>query len=91
VQVVGDLAKRIKTLEANKLTADKETLERTPAASLADLYKSAIGAEETKIDGRSSLAKSGPEETQPAAPSQLTGLGAVISQRNREIEHGGVQ
>jgi hypothetical protein len=94
VQVVGDLAKRIETLEENKLTVDKEILERTPAASLADLYKSVIGSEETKVDGRSTLARSGPEETKseaPVNPKLGGGLASVIAQRNIEIERGGVQ
>ena len=93
VQVVGDLAKRIETLEANKLTVDKEILERTPAASLADLYKSVIGSEETKVDGRSSLAKSGPEEAKvdTTGSSGLSGIAGVIAHRNEEIERGGVQ
>jgi hypothetical protein len=94
VQVVGDLAKRIETLEENKLTVDKEILERTPAASLADLYKSVIGSEETKVDGRSALARSGPEETKseaPVNPNLGGGLASVIAQRNIEIERGGVQ
>jgi hypothetical protein len=93
VQVVGDLAERIKVLEANKLTIDKETIERTPAASLADLYKSVIGSEEAKVDGRSKLAKSGPEEA-PVEESNSRlggGLAGIIAQRNVEIERGGVQ
>jgi hypothetical protein len=45
-------------------------LAETPAASLADLlrgamgHERAVGSKETRIDGRSSLAKSGPEETE---------------------------
>ena len=92
VQVVGDLAERIKTLEANKLTIDKETVERTPAASLADLYKSTVGAEEAKVDGRSKLAKSGPDEApveDAASGSRFGGgIAGVIAQRNQEIERG---
>jgi hypothetical protein len=87
------LAKRIETLEENKLIVDKETLEQTPAASLAELYKSVVGSEETKVDGRSKLAKSGPEESSEDVSSSRYGggLAAVIAQRNREIESGGVQ
>lgn len=91
VQVVGDLAERIKTLEGNKLALDQKTIEETPGASLADLYKSVIGAPETKVDGRSTLAKSGPEEAQTDLVHPGGGLAAVISQRNTEIERGGVQ
>ncbi len=95
VQVVGNLAERIEALEANKLTIDKEVLERTPAASLSDLYKSVIGSEEAKLDGRTALAKSAPEETKSEAPVVNPhlggGLASVIAQRNIEIERGGVQ
>ncbi len=95
VQVVGNLAERIEALEANKLTIDKEVLERTPAASLSDLYKSVIGSEEAKLDGRTALAKSAPEETKSEAPVVNphlgSGLASVIGQRNIEIERGGVQ
>ena len=91
VEVVSDLAKRVKGLEENKLTLDKETLESTPAASLMDLYQSSvIGAPETKIDGRTSLAKSGPEEApaqSPGAPG-ISGLAAHIARRNQQIERG---
>lgn len=92
VQVVGDLAERLKALEANKLTIDKETLEHTPAASLADLYKSVVGSEETKVDGRSKLARSGPEEA-PVEDAAIGsrfggGLASVIVKRNQEIERG---
>jgi hypothetical protein len=94
VQVVGDVVKRLERLEDNKLALDKKTIEETPAASLADLYKSVIGAEEAKVDGRSSLAKSGPEEPEPDKDPGSRfggGLAAVIARRNQEIERGGVQ
>lgn len=93
VLVVGNLATRIETLEANKLTLDQKTLEETPGASLADLFKSVVGSEEAKVDGRSSLAKSGPEETKPEAPGGNMGnvLANTIAQKNHEIERGGVQ
>jgi hypothetical protein len=90
VKVVGDLAKRIETLEENKLTLDRKTIDETPAASLADLYKSVVGSEETKVDGRSALAKSGPAETkpEPSNPKLGGGIATVIAQRNLEIERG---
>ncbi|MCP4083229.1 MAG: hypothetical protein GY743_23655, partial [Planctomycetaceae bacterium] len=52
VTVVGDLAERVKSLEVDKEIIEKETLERTPGASLSDLYKSVIGSPEAKVDGR---------------------------------------
>jgi hypothetical protein len=90
-EVVGSLVARIEAIEANKLTVDKDTVERTPAASLTDLYKSVIGAEETKVDGRTALAKSGPEETATPTGQHFKTLSDVIIQRNREIERGEVQ
>jgi len=93
VELIGNLVDRVQTLETNKLAIDKETLEHTPAASLTDIHKSVIGSPETKVDGRSSLAKSGPQE----APMDGTGsrfgggITAIIGQRNQEIERGGVQ
>ena len=93
VQVVAALAESVKSLQANKLTVDKETLEATPAASLTELHKSIIGSPETKVDGRSSLAKSGPEEAPIDGSGSRFGGGitAIIGQRNQEIERGGVQ
>lgn len=91
VEVVGALAASVKELQENKLTIDKDILEQTPAASLMDLYQSVIGAPEAKIDGRSSLAKSGPEEAAPEAPvgSRMGGgLAGHIAQRNQQIERG---
>jgi len=58
-----------------------EQLAATPAASLTDLlrgamgYERAIGNKEARIDGRSALAKSGPEETEPSADAtQFTAI-----------------
>jgi hypothetical protein len=41
----------------------KETIANTPAASLFEQIQSAIGSDDTYIDGRTKLAKAGPEET----------------------------
>jgi len=44
----------------------KETLEETPRISLIELAaKSVIGKEETVVDGRKTIAKDGPKETDP--------------------------
>lgn len=96
VELMGNFANRLDSLEANKIVLDQKTLDETPGASLADLYKSVIGSPETKLDGRSALAKSGPEETKPDTTAPIGsrtggGLAAVIAQRNQEIERGGVQ
>ncbi|MCP4083139.1 MAG: hypothetical protein GY743_23200, partial [Planctomycetaceae bacterium] len=84
------LAERVKSLEVDKEIIEKETLERTPGASLSDLYKPVIGSPEAKVDGRSTLAKSGPEEAAPETPLSggLASIIAHIAQRNSEIERG---
>lgn len=71
--ILTPLNERITTLEANikelKEASDKrdEALKGTPTASLSALIssiaQSAIGAPETRVDGRTSLAQSKPKET----------------------------
>jgi len=93
-EIVGGLVKRVEALETGNSQVEKEILERTPAASLNDLYKSVIGSEEAAIDGRTSLAKAGPKEAEAPNTSGSRfggGIAAVIAQRNREIEQGGMQ
>ncbi len=80
--IVTPLVERIKTLEdglkAVKEASDKrdEALKGTPTASLSaligDIAKSAIGQEETRVDGRTKLAESKPKET--AAQEGRTGI-----------------
>lgn len=63
----------IKSLE-HKQKEQAAELELTPAASLAQMIKSAvIGADETRVDGRSSEAKDTPKET-PALATGQTGV-----------------
>lgn len=59
--------KELKQADATKIA---EAAAVTPPASLAAMIAQqfrAVGAEETRIDGRSTLAKSKPQETQPTA------------------------
>ena len=56
----------------------KEVAELTPAASLADLVQvryaqRAVGSEAAKVDGRTSLAKAGPEHAKEE-PTRYTGI-----------------
>lgn len=80
--LVNPMIERIDQLEATmkeiKETTEKqkEMLVGTPAASLATLItgfaQSAIGAESTRVDGRTSLAKSKPVETAPTSQNGKT-------------------
>lgn len=56
---------RMAKLEQSDEAKIKQAVEDTPAASLGSIYNSAIGQDETKVDGREKLAKSKPKETQP--------------------------
>jgi hypothetical protein len=73
--LVTPLADRLTALEASmkqlkeNADAQKELLKGTPTASLqsiiAGFAQSAVGASETRVDGRTELAKSKPKETDP--------------------------
>lgn len=56
-QAVQSLAGEVKEIKEAKAAKDEETL--------TDLFSRAIGHEQARIDGRSSLAKQGPKETPP--------------------------
>ncbi|KPL21164.1 MAG: hypothetical protein AMJ93_10280, partial [Anaerolineae bacterium SM23_84] len=62
-ETVSEQAEEIKALKKEQETQLKETIANTPAASLFEQIRSAVGAEETLVDGRVSLAKQGPKET----------------------------
>jgi hypothetical protein len=70
VKAVSDDVEALKRDDATKIA---EKAAATPAASLFSLVQSAIGAKETQVDGRSSLAKSGPDET-PVPEQAVTGI-----------------
>jgi len=61
--MVEEQEKELKALRQSDEEKMKETLANTPAASLFDRIGSVIGAPETYVDGRTSLAKEGPSET----------------------------
>lgn len=67
---------QLKELSKSDREKIKEAVELTPKASLKSQIGSVIGAEETEVDGRSSLAKSKPEEAE-STPENSTGIGVL--------------
>lgn len=63
-EVQAEQGKAIKALQKEDEEKLKDAIANTPAASLFEQIRSAIGSEETYVDGRASLAKAGPKETQ---------------------------
>ena len=63
-QTAEEQAKSIKELKQGSEEKAAEIIANTPAASLSDRIGSVIGSSETFVDGRTSLAKSGPKETE---------------------------
>ena len=81
------LGKELKELRASDEAKVQKAIRETPAASLVERIGSAIGAQETAVDGRSSLAKSGPNEqpaTAESGPTLVPWLNDLISR-----QHGG--
>lgn len=78
-----ELAKKIEGLEKSEEEKLKDMARKTPAASLYELITSAIGDRATEIDGRSSLAKSKPQETKPPdeGPTPSSYLNWLIRQQ----------
>jgi len=60
---LAGMTKELKSLQREDEQKVKDVLTLTPAHSLTSLIGSVIGADETAVDGRTSLAKSGPTET----------------------------
>lgn len=56
--------KELKELRKGDEEKIEEIIKETPAASLFDRIGSVIGSDDTHIDGRSSLAKAGPKESE---------------------------
>jgi len=65
-----------------------EAVETTPKASIQEMIKSVIGLEETRIDGRTRLAKDGPEETEPTATESETGISLIDNLKKLNREYG---
>lgn len=70
--VVKELKQKVEALEVQETDKTNKAVEKaasTPVASLAQMMiSSVIGAKETQVDGRSSLAKSGPSEAKQQVP-----------------------
>jgi hypothetical protein len=80
----------IKSLERTDDEKFEEKVELTPKASLKDHVESVIGKDETKVDGRSTLAKDGPEEKEAAVESR-TGIPLLDNIQNRNEDHIGTK
>lgn len=65
-ETIKELQAALKDLQKDDETKLKAALDETPAASLFARIGSVIGSDETYVDGRTSLAKSGPEQTKDA-------------------------
>lgn len=70
------MVERIQELEGQVELEEKEIEEDTPTSSIVDWMhkKSVIGKGDTKVDGRTSLAKDGPKETPVVAGEGPTGI-----------------
>ena len=70
-QVVAAIGQHLTTVNqqiqalAGEVKEIKETREAKDAETLTDLFQRAIGHEQAKVDGRTSLAKSAPKEAEP--------------------------
>ncbi len=82
LQAMGETIKELKRTDEAKIA---EKAAGTPAASLRDLVVRAIGQPETRIDGRSALAKDAPKEAPVETPT-ITGvpfLDSMLSQSGK--------
>jgi len=65
IDVIVPLAKQVKAMTETDEQKIVKSVSDTPASSLAAMIQSSIiGAKETQVDGRTTLAKDGPEETE---------------------------
>jgi hypothetical protein len=63
-EAIAEQGKALKELQRDDEEKVKSAIANTPAASLFDQVRSAIGSPETYVDGRTTLAKAGPKETE---------------------------
>ena len=90
--IITIIKKDVEDLKATDETKIAQKAEDTPRASLSDLVKmSVIGDDETRIDGRTSLAKEGPKETEPAqnGPIGIPFLDDMINNKDWRESLGG--
>lgn len=85
---ISDLQSEVKELSGRQAQVERDDevkmanmIQQTPAASLRARFESAIGQEDTKVDGRSSYAKDAPRENQSeiAGPTPVGLLNAFIT------------
>ena len=86
-ETVKELKGQIAELSTTQTAEVEKQLQMTPAASLTAMWQSAIGSEEAKVDGRTTLAKAGPEETPSDAPD-IPGLPQGIAQLVQQSRNG---
>ena len=65
-----------------------ELAETTPKASITEMIKSVIGLEETRVDGRTRLAKEKPEEAEPTPAESETGITLIDNLKKLNREYG---
>jgi hypothetical protein len=75
-----DLEAVVKELQRSDSEKVAQKVAETPRSGIDSLMgvlrTSVIGSEEAKLDGRTALGKSGPQETEPK-PEQVTGIGLI--------------
>jgi hypothetical protein len=87
---IDSIETSVKSLERTDDEKFEEKVELTPKASLKDHVESVIGKDETKVDGRTELAKDGPEEAKSAVESR-TGIPLLDNIQNRNEDHIGTK
>ena len=78
---IKEQRKALKELQKDDETKLKAALSETPAASLFARIGSVIGSDVTYVDGRTSLAKSGPEQTKEG-PTPVSLINELMAQSN---------
>lgn len=80
-QQVAELTKEFGEVKKQKAAADE--------ATLTDLFQRAVGHEQAKVDGRTSLAKAGPKETEPEPEQEIvTGANPLVNSLVNSIVTG---
>ena len=80
-------AEEVKALKSGDDEKIKQAVSSTPAASVAAILAqklSSVGSEETKVDGRSELAKSKPKEAEPEQKLGIPFIDKMLSQPKQE-------
>jgi hypothetical protein len=90
-EVLFEIKEEIAGMKQSREEVDEKiekAIEESPAASLRDMFqKSAIGAEEARVDGRTSEAKDGPEETDPNPKKEGFGIPVLEAIKQANLRH----